>query len=592
MSNITARQVASYIINAIKPFPFPIFVMVLAAGVWSIDLSLGPYLLKIILNRLASSSQNDIFIYLATPVILYFCSFLLLSIIFRLYNYFVEIKMIPCLRAKIANEALAMLVDKSHNYYQNNFAGSLTNKVNDLTASVPALLRIVIDTFFSRVLALSIAVITLWQVNIHFAVGMLVWTVMVVVSAWLYSMKCLSSLAANWSESASIITGKLVDVLANILLVRLFSNKFQEKQALGRTFQVAVNAEQKLELAYLWMWIYYSCSSLILQVFNFYFLLKGREEGWISVGDFALVLMLNSSITGFLWDLTTEFVEFSKLLGRITQALKVILDKPELQDKIGATELQVTKGIIVFDKVRFQYQKTTNLFQNKSITIEAGQKVGLVGYSGSGKSTFVNLILRLYDVSDGCILIDGQDIRECTQESLRKNIAMIPQDPSLFHRSLLENIRYGRPDSTNKEVIKAAKKAHAHQFITQLPETYDSLVGERGVKLSGGQRQRVAIARAILKNAPILILDEATSALDSVIESNIQESLWELMQNKTTIVIAHRLSTLLHMDRILVFEQGVIVEEGTHTELLAKNSTYKTLWDAQVGGFLLDHKEL
>jgi ATP-binding cassette subfamily B protein len=232
----------------------------------------------------------------------------------------------------------------------------------------------------------------------------------------------------------------------------------------------------------------------------------------------------------------------------------------------------------------------------------------LVGYSGGGKSTFVNLILRLYDITDGAILIDGQDIRDVTQDSLRASIAMIPQDPSLFHRSLMDNIRYGRIDATDEEVISAAKKAHAHEFIEKLSQGYDSLVGERGVKLSGGQRQRISIARAILKNAPILILDEATSQLDSVTESIIQESLWELMNSrfetslsavalrakgdgeggKTVLVIAHRLSTLLHMDRIIVFDQGVIMEDGTHAELLANNGLYRNLWDAQVGGFLGD----
>jgi len=198
------------------------------------------------------------------------------------------------------------------------------------------------------------------------------------------------------------------------------------------------------------------------------------------------------------------------------------------------------------------------------------------------------LILRLYDVTNGSIIIDGQDIRDVSQDSLHKNIAMIPQDPSLFHRSLMDNIRYGRIDATDEEVIEAAKKAHAHEFIKMLPQGYDSLVGERGVKLSGGQRQRIAISRAILKDAPILILDEATSQLDSVTESLIQDSLWELMQDKTTIVIAHRLSTLLHMNRVLVFDQGKIVEEGSPDELLAKGGLYKKLWDAQVGGFLGD----
>ncbi|WCR53121.1 MAG: Putative multidrug export ATP-binding/permease protein [Wolbachia endosymbiont of Ctenocephalides orientis wCori] len=328
-----------------------------------------------------------------------------------------------------------------------------------------------------------------------------------------------------------------------------------------------------------------------MQAFNLYFLIKGRQQGTITVGDFALVMGINTSIVGFLWVLTRNLARFIRLWEKITEGLQAILVIPEIQDKLGAQPLIMQKGEIKFDKVHFQYKGTESIFQNKSITIKPGQKVGLVGYSGGGKSTFVNLILRLYDMISRRILIDGQDICDVTQDSLRENIGMIPQDPSLFHRTLMENIRYGKVDASDDELIEAAKRAHAHEFISKLPQGYDSLVGERGVKLSGGQRQRIAIARAILKNAPILILYEATSQLDSITEINIQKSLWKLMQNKTTIVIAHRLSTLLHMDRILVFDQGRIVEDGTHLKLLDKNGMYKTLWDAQVGGFLPDQKE-
>ena len=268
----------------------------------------------------------------------------------------------------------------------------------------------------------------------------------------------------------------------------------------------------------------------------------------------------------------------------------MVLTPLDIQDKPDATALCITHGEIIFDKVGFHYKGTTPLFDKLPVTIEAGQKVGLVGYSGGGKTTFCNLILRLYDVTAGRITIDNQDIRDVMQDSLRAHIGMIPQDPSLFHRTLMENIRYGKDDATDDEVIEAAKRAHAHDFIAKLPNGYEALVGERGVKLSGGQRQRIAIARAILKNAPILMLDEATSQLDSVTEREIQDSLWDLMQGKTTIVIAHRLSTLLHMDRILVFDAGRIVEDGTHNELLARAGLYKTLWDAQVGGFLPERK--
>jgi ATP-binding cassette subfamily B protein len=587
--NITTSQVLSYVTNKTKPFPASIFVMVWIAIVWSISISLMPYLLKSIVDRLIASPQANVFIALGVPIILYLGMHFLLHNSFRLYDYFVAIKMIPRMRKNIANDALDMLIDKTHTYYQNNFSGSLTNKINDLANSVPDILQITIDRFFSHTLALIIAIITLWQVNILFSSFMLIQTVLFIVGALIFS-KRLTRLADNWSEHGSIITGKITDVLSNILSVRLFTAKNYEKRSLNKTFQGAVTAEEKLQWSYFWMWLCYGLSAFAVHAFSFYFLCKGRQEGWVTIGDFVLVLGINNAVFDFLWQVAKEFSQFSKLYGKITQALRSILDKPEIVDKIDAKSLIVSKGQITFESVKFHYKGTEPLFQNKSITIEAGQKVGLVGYSGGGKSTFVNLILRLYEVTDGHIYIDGQNIRDVTQDSLRSNIAMIPQDPSLFHRTLRENIHYGRIEATDEEVIGAAKKAHAHEFISQLHDGYESLVGERGVKLSGGQRQRIAIARAILKNAPILILDEATSQLDSVTESNIQESLWELMQDKTTIVIAHRLSTLLHMDRIIVFDQGKIIEDGTHTELLRSNGLYKTLWEAQVGGFLPDKK--
>jgi ATP-binding cassette subfamily B protein len=251
----------------------------------------------------------------------------------------------------------------------------------------------------------------------------------------------------------------------------------------------------------------------------------------------------------------------------------------------------IEKGTIEFKNVAFEYHQPQELFKNKSIKIHGGQRVGLVGSSGSGKTTFVNLIVRLFDISQGEILIDNQNIKAVTQQSLREHIGFIPQDPALFHRSLMDNIRYGNLTANDEDVIEAAKKAHADEFIQKTPHGYHTLVGERGIKLSGGQRQRIAIARAFLKNAPILILDEATSALDSVTERTIQESLTQLMLDKTVIVIAHRLSTLLSMDRILVFDQGKIVQDGSHHQLINQPGIYATLWQSQIGGFLLDEQE-
>ena len=581
----SAKQVFVFIGKMIRPFPIAITIMVVVAFVWALDLSLRPYILKIILNRTVEGSSQDIFSYLAFPAAVYLFLSFLASTVNRLYGYFVEIQMIPKLREKIATRCFEILLRQSHHYYQNQFSGSLANKINDLTSSIPDIIQIITDRFLSNALAIVIAILTLWQVDSLFALAVLIWTTLFIGGSLVLSKK-LSHLSDIWSEWGSSITGKMVDVFSNILSVRLFSRSAQEKKGLQQTLQKAIKAEQKLQWLYFWVWIFYGYSFVIIQGMNLYFLIKGRHEGWITIGDFALVLTVNIAIVEFLWQFTREFSQFSKLFGKIAQALRTILVIPEIQDKPQVKGLVVDKGKVVFERVRFHYKGAEALFQNKSVTIAPGQKVGLVGYSGSGKSTFVNLILRLFDVTAGRILIDGQDIRDVTQDSLRANIGMIPQDPSLFHRTLMENIRYGRWEATDEEVVEASKKAHAHAFISHLNEGYDSLVGERGVKISGGQRQRIAIARAILKNAPLLILDEATSQLDSITENYIQDSLWTLMQGKTTIVIAHRLSTLLRMDRILVFDEGKIVADGTHEQLLLQDGLYKTLWTAQVGGFL------
>lgn len=580
-------SLSRFMYQMLRPYSLPIFIMLAVAITWAVQISLLPYILKVMLNRMTAEPGADPFIALIGPVAIYIGMSFTMSTFFRLYDYFVVYRMIPELRKRISTHCLEHLLKLSHQFYQNNFAGSLGSKVSELVMAIPDLLQIIMDRFLSHSLALLIAAFTLWQVNARFSFILLAWSV-IFLTVSIFSSGHLTRLAAEWSFKGHLVTGRIVDTLSNMLTVRLFARGKDEDTWLTSTINEAQNAEKALEWAYFKMWLLYGYGFVIAQCFNFYFLLQGRAEGWITVGDFALVLGLNITVMEFLWQLAKEFSKFSKLQGRIRQDIKDIMVAPEIMDALGAKELSLTQGEIIFEDVRFQYLGTAPLFQKKFVTIAPGQKVGLVGYSGSGKSTFVNLILRLYDVTSGRILIDGQDIREVTQDSLHAAIGMIPQDPSLFHRSLMDNIWYGRPNAPVEEVLEAAKRAHADEFIANLPQGYDSLVGERGVKLSGGQRQRIAIARAMLKNAPILILDEATSQLDSVTESYIQESLWELMQGKTTIVIAHRLSTLLNMDRILVFDKGKIVEDGNHLHLLSKGGLYKTLWDAQVGGFLPD----
>jgi len=588
MRKTSTKQMISFIFEVLKSYYTGIGVMIFTAIGWSICLNLRPYLVKVIIDKIPTFPKEALLSNLSIEILAFIFLIFIYQSIFRIYEYFVNIRMIPNLRKTIAEYANKLLLRQSHSFYQDIMAGSLASRVNDLTSSIPSIVQIVLDHLLSRILGLTCVVFTLWQANYRFGIIMIVWCGGFILCSYLLSKK-LTILSKDWSEKSSIITGKIVDVFSNILSVRLFARNESEEQALSNVFLDATKAEQKLQFLYFYLWLIYGGSFVIVQALSIYFLVLGYSQNYLTLGDFTMVLWLNTAVIDILWQFAFDFSELSKQEGKIRQALEVILIQPKIKDKANARELKIDKGIIEFKNIKFNYEGYGSLFEDKSIVIKSGEKVGLVGYSGSGKTSFVNLILRLYDINEGEILIDKQNITQVTQNSLHEAIAMIPQDPTLFHRSIMDNIRYGKINASDEEVIEAAKKAHAHEFIISLKEGYDSLVGERGVKLSGGQRQRIAIARAILKNAPILILDEATSQLDSLTEQYIQNSMWGLMEGKTTLVIAHRLSTLTRMDRIIVFDKGKIVEDGTHEQLLSnKKGLYKTLWDTQVGGFLAD----
>jgi ABC-type multidrug transport system fused ATPase/permease subunit len=319
--------------------------------------------------------------------------------------------------------------------------------------------------------------------------------------------------------------------------------------------------------------------------------LYGWVHGRMTAGDFVMVTTLTGSLLQTAYTLGQRIPDFYDQLGSAIESIDTLIVPATVRDEPGAGTLAVTSGAIHFERIAFAYEPrgrgrgSRNIVQDFELYIPAGQRVGLVGPSGAGKTTLMGLLLRMHDVTGGAIRIDGTDIRDVTQESLRGSIGLIPQDTNLFHRSLLENIRYGRPDATDAEVIEAARRAHAHEFIAELEHGYDTLVGERGIKISGGQRQRIAIARAILRDAPILLLDEATSALDSHSEQKIQEAMKEAMAGKTVIAIAHRLSTVMDMDRLIVLDRGVIVADGSHAGLLLQGGLYAELWRKQSGGF-------
>ena len=395
------------------------------------------------------------------------------------------------------------------------------------------------------------------------------------------------------SEARSALMGRIVDSYTNILTVKLFARPRDEdnyvRDAVDRHVDVFL-AERRLLtmfgtlLKLLDAFLIASAGAMALLLW---------QKGYVEVGAIAMVLPLTLQLANTSRQIAVQITDLFEEIGIVQEGMMTIARPLQLIDPPDAKPLVIKDGNIAFDKVRFGYGRQIGVLDDFSLNVRAGEKIGLVGRSGAGKSTVVNLLLRFFDLEAGRILIDGQDISQSTQESLRAQISVVTQDTSLLHRSIRENIRYGKPEATEEEILRAAHLAHADEFIGTLEDWrgrrgFDAQVGERGVKLSGGQRQRIAIARVILKNAPILVLDEATSALDSEVEAAIQQSLGTLMAGKTVIAIAHRLSTIARMDRLIILDHGRIVEQGTHDQLLRLNGHYAALWQRQSGGFLVD----
>jgi ATP-binding cassette subfamily B protein len=445
----------------------------------------------------------------------------------------------------------------------------------------------VIFDFYPMLIVFGIAIFMLGHAHRGLAEFVGIWAVcFIAISFWLATRTRPFAVAASAARSET--TGKVVDAVTNLTSTRLFARLGYEREYLDTQLKKEMRAVRRSNsYSERVRWFQYSAAA-VLKIGVLYYALQLWGRGEITVAEFVVASTTTLLIINEARNLSRRFLEFFEYLGNVANGVHTIVRPHEVIDAPGALRTPIECGRIEFRDVSFGYTPEQLIFQHLDVTIAAGQRVGLVGFSGSGKSTFVSLILRLYDPQGGRILIDGHDIRAMTQDSLHSQLSLIPQDPNLFHRTLMENIRYGRLEATDEEVVDAARKAHAHDFIRKIKDQYTSLVGERGVKLSGGQRQRIAIARVVVKNAPILILDEATSSLDSITEQAIQETLNDVMQGKTVIVVAHRLSTIAHLDRILVFDQGRIVEDGTHDELLALGGSYHQLWSRQAGGFVLD----
>lgn len=481
------------------------------------------------------------------------------------------------------------LMRLSASFHANHFGGSLVSQTAKLAGGyirfTDTTMFNLLGTFWALVFASFILV---GRVPLY-VVGLIAFTI-VYVTFTIVLTKKVRKLSAKEAEASNKQTGYLADAVTNVMAVKSFAAGDSERSGFAA-------ASEKTRLATIrLMWTSLRNDAIfgtIGTTINAAALVLATASIVLFEANIAtvfLVLSYTGDILVRLWEFSTQGMRnYNRAFGDAQSMTEILAIEPEIKDPVSPEVPRINQGAIHFDHVNFTHDgsnKNDGLFKDLNVKIEQSEKVGLVGHSGSGKTTLTRLLLRFSDIDGGRILLDGQDITKITQDDLRKNIAYVPQEPLLFHRTIRENIAYSKPDATDDEVKGAAEKAHALEFIEKLPKGYETLVGERGVKLSGGQRQRIAIARAILKDAPILVLDEATSALDSESEKLIQAALWELMKGRTAIVIAHRLSTIQKMDRILVLDKGTIVEEGTHQKLLQKDGMYAKLWAHQSGGFI------
>lgn len=487
------------------------------------------------------------------------------------------------------------LLNQSYGFFQNEFSGRIATKVMQTALAVRESVMKLLDVILFVTVYVITMLVLIASADLRLCLPLLIWLILYIGLQLIFvpKLKNISQIQAN---SRSTMTGRIIDSYTNIVTLKLFSFSSRESQYVkeGMTeFLNTVHPQMRLVTGLnICLWIINMLlvfSTLALGIYLW-------MQQFITAGAIAVVISLALRLSGMSHWIVWEIGNLFENLGTVQDGINTLSEPQMVLDQDNAKKIEVTAGKIEFQDVKFSYINNEQLptyavFDALSLQVNAGERVGVVGRSGAGQSTLINLLLRFYDIQQGTIAIDDQDIKTVQQESLRENIAVVTQDTSLLHRSVRENILFGRPNATEEEMIEAAKKAEAHDFILKLRDVagrsgYDAHVGERGVSLSGGQRQRIAIARVILKDAPILIMDEATSALDSEIESAIQKSLYQLMQGKTVIAIAHRLSTIAAMDRLIVFDEGEIIEQGTHQQLMQSQGVYAQLWHHQSGGFL------
>jgi ATP-binding cassette subfamily B protein len=576
----------SFFWKQIKPYRWFYIVMLIPPVLSSLYPFLYNYSIKLLLDIVAGQ-QHPSYSQLLFPVSLFLGTKLGLELVWRI-NHMASWKSLPYVRRSLWLQIYDYVQHHSYKYFQNNFTGSITGKIKGIVNGYDKVWSELHHGLGLVALKIIINLSVLMVVNLQLGIFLFSWGV-IFLSAMYKMSKKLDHYAFQEAESQHKIVGQLSDRIMNVISIFAFAAQKRELSLLNDSISNDLIPKQVRASQYDFkMQVVGGLFYFLKFCFILLYAIHLKTKGLVSVGDFAFVLGLTLSLSEEIWQLVVSFQDFLRDMSDLKSAFAILYVPQEQLDGPHAAPLVIRSPKIEFKNIALSYDNKSHIFKNFNLTIQAGEKVGLVGHSGAGKSSLINLLMRYFSCSGGEICIDGQDISTVSQETLRRQIAIIPQDTMLFHRTILDNIRYGRPEATEEEVIEAAKKAYIHDFIMQLPEQYQTYAGERGIKLSGGQRQRIAIARAILKiaskDAPILLLDEATSALDSETELLIQKSLHMLISNQqqTVVAIAHRLSTLKHMDRIVVLDKGIIMEQGTHAELLEKsNSLYSTLWHLQ-----------
>ena len=484
-------------------------------------------------------------------------------------------------------QCFSKLTNQTLFFHSNKFGGSLVSQTNKLVGAVESFWDTIIWSVLPLVVSLVGSIIVLSTLLWQYALFLLIFSIVFSLVVY-YGSKPMAKLTKKEAKASNKLNGQLADVISNILAVKSSGAEAMEQKFFAKTVSYWRNSSLDVMRGFLKVSTIYSSINMVIKIGAIAFAVYTAQNDLVSVASVYLIITYTGSVAHELWNMNGIMRNYNRIIGNANDMVEILQTPTTLIDK-SSSKLEVASGKISMDKITFTHDEGQGdtLFHDFSLDIKPGEKIGLVGASGSGKTTLTKLLLRFADIDSGKITIDGQDISEVTQASLRAKIAYVPQEPLLFHRSVRENIAYGRPDATDAEIEEAAKKAGAYDFIVGLKNGFDTMVGERGTKLSGGQRQRVAIARAILKDAPILVLDEATSALDSESEALIQKSLETLMENRTSIVIAHRLSTIAKLDRIIVLKNGKIVEDGSHDKLInKKRGVYAKLWARQSGGFI------